>query len=70
MEGGVTNCPDCKALVTLPSGPEPLFLALMVGGGAMVLGVSVVVGIAVSPLAGFITFAVLASIYGLSSLVM
>ena len=43
LKGGLTNCPQCGKATEVPGGPEPLFWALLGGGGLVVLAVAYLV---------------------------
>ena len=68
--GGQTNCPHCGKLVTLAGGTEPAFVAIKAIGVVGVLLVSGVVFIAAGPLAGVLTFVVMAGLAGLTYLML
>ena len=60
--GGQTNCPHCGKLVTLAGGSEPLFVAVKAFWAVMVLAVSGAVFVFGGPLAGAVTFVLMAGL--------
>ena len=63
MSGGVANCPDCRRVVSIPGGPEPLFWLAVAGGALAVLAVTVLAWIAGGPMSAAVVFGIGALVF-------
>lgn len=68
LAGGITNCPACAQVVSVPGGAEPLFWVLVSLGAFGVLALAVVAFYFLGPVAGGVVLVVGALVIGVAVL--